>query len=328
MSAGALLRLRPEVAFRFPSRDVVDAVVGGVSRRIDETAHRVAIEFASPRSWRDVYTELDVDGEDRDFEDLVLALVAKGILEEFSESDGPSISSILNRATFPKGHLSDGVGRAIAGGRAVVIPRAFDDAFAERVYDALEACAPWQPYEAAEPFFHYRHHNVYDTSRFPPALLECKRILGSSATKALMASLTGCDCSGPLQIGAAMYMAGDHSLPHTDAVGHRTVAYVWHLSKNWHPAWGGHFVWCPSGAMVNPGFNSLVIFKVSRDSVHFVSKVTARARGSRLAVNGWWQGADARWEVAKHESFTHPPIAPGRYGLATETMKRQDVVLL
>ena len=35
------------------------------------------------------------------------------------------------------------------------------------------------------------------------------------------------------------YDTGHHSLPHTDWVGQRTVAYVWHLSKNWKPEWGG-----------------------------------------------------------------------------------------
>ena len=39
------------------------------------------------------------------------------------------------------------------------------------------------------------------------------------------------------------YQSGDHSLPHTDWVGQRTVSYVWHLSKGWRPEWGGALYW-------------------------------------------------------------------------------------
>ena len=86
----------------------------------------------------------------------------------------------------------------------------------------------------------------------------------------------------------------EHSPPHTDWVGQRTVAFVWHLSEDWDAAWGGDLVWCAPFATMPATFNTLYLFKVSDASHHFVSPVTEYAAGRRLAVNGWFVVDEAR----------------------------------
>merc|ERR1712224_808711 len=78
--------------------------------------------------------------------------------------------------------------------------------------------------------------------------------------------------------------------------GQRTVAYVWHLSKSWKPDYGGALYWCKHHHHVatHPAsFNTLVLFRVTTSSSHFVTAVSPRHKGKRLTFNGWWQSA---WE--------------------------------
>ena len=111
-----------------------------------------------------------------------------------------------------------------------------------------------------------------------------------------MKELTSRDCSGETVGAPSWYKEGDHSLPHTDWVGQRTVAYVWHLSKNWKPEWGGGLYWTQHDhavATYPASFNTLVLFSVTTRSAHFVTTVSPQHKGKRLTFNGWWQSA---WE--------------------------------
>jgi Rps23 Pro-64 3,4-dihydroxylase Tpa1-like proline 4-hydroxylase len=68
---------------------------------------------------------------------------------------------------------------------------------------------------------------------------------------------------------------------------------VWHLAKDWRPEWGGALFWCPKGCYLPPVFNTLWLFNVGPESIHFVTHVSPYARGKRLAINGWWTGQAA-----------------------------------
>src|SRR6185437_6139487 len=210
------------------------------------------------------------------------------------------------------------VGAEVAKGRAVVIPDAFDRALADRMADALEATTRWLPHERySDAFFHFRHHNLYERADFPRELDEFRSVMDGAATKDLVGRATRIDCSGPLTLGASLYLPGDYSLPHTDGVGTRSLAYVWYLTREWSPSWGGHFVWCPTGAIVSPTFNSLVLFRVSESSLHFVAPVAPTARGRRLAVNGWWHSADPPSHAAGPRDDWPVPLMLGSYGDGT-----------
>jgi Rps23 Pro-64 3,4-dihydroxylase Tpa1-like proline 4-hydroxylase len=138
----------------------------------------------------------------------------------------------------------------------------------------LEAtCEDWDRHEDYfDNGYHFRHKNIYDQSTFPPLCRALQiNVLESEATRTFMTQLTGRDCSSPTVSGApSYYAAGDHSLPHTDHIGQRTVAYVWHLAKEWKPEWGGALYWAPyplANAFHHASFNTLVLFSVTPHSV-------------------------------------------------------------
>ena len=186
------------------------------------------------------------------------------------------------------------VGDHLANGDLIVIRNAFQPGFAERMFGCLDQFSNWKVYEGYEDHFHYHHHNIYDDNLFPADLAWCRDIFRSDPTKEFMGRLSQRDCAGKTTFSASLYLPGDHSLPHNDYLGdiecHRQVAFVWQLTKNWRSDWGGEFFWCRKDRWISPEFNTLLLFRVQPSSTHFVTQVTAHARGKRMAVSGWWTG--------------------------------------
>ena len=326
-----LFQLSRSAVFRIVGPHEVEALVDGERHVLSTEHYRVALEFSSARRVGEVGAALAGDLRVEDLEALVDALTRQRILStDRIEASEASLQTILHTETFRDAGLLPTIGRAIENGRAVVIPQAFAPDLAQRVYAALEQSENWKPYDGHKPFFHFHHHNLYGWSDLPPEVRECARILGSTPTKLLLSVLTGADCRGPLSIAASMYLPGDYSLPHNDAHDARSIAYVWYLTKDWRPEWGGQFVWCPSGAIVNPSFNTLIAFKVSSQSLHFVAPVSQRARGRRLSVNGWWRRASKPSGEAPAAGDRWPvPLLPGCYGAGTAPLDgHNDIVLL
>ena len=169
------------------------------------------------------------------------------------------------------------------------------------MFRCLDACTAWKVYEGSSKGFHYRHHNLYVKGDYPADLKWCERVFDLSASRDFVGQLSGRQCTGSTEFSASWYLPGDHSLPHTDAVAHvadenRQVAFIWHLAKEWRPEWGGELFWCPHFANITPRFNSLVLFNVGPDSVHFVTMVSPYAQGKRLTINGWWTGSSPTGE--------------------------------
>jgi Rps23 Pro-64 3,4-dihydroxylase Tpa1-like proline 4-hydroxylase len=224
----------------------------------------------------------------------------------------PSLRTILRPDLFADDDTLRRIGESLHAGRLLVVPDAIDPARAERVRACLDGADGWRQYEGQEPNFHYRHHNLYERERYPAALAEHVALFGSAASRAFVEQLTGRPCSGGATVTASWYQPGDHSLPHQDWGEEREVAFVWNLTREWESHWGGHFVWCPTGTLVAPTFNTLLVFVVNRASLHFVSAVSEKARGKRLAVSGWWHrpiGAAKAADPtpATEDSFLTPP---------------------
>jgi hypothetical protein len=324
------LLLSPFASFRSVSPDVVEAQVGSKTHRLEPLECELALEFRAPRTVADLYASIETDADVADVRDAVSGLVALGVVSPQNEED-TGIEAILHPKTFADPTLLDRVGAAVAEGRAVAIPNAFDDELAERAYAGLSATRNWAPFERFDlPFFHYRHHNIYNPPDLPSEIAPFRRALGSRSTKARMTRLTGCDCEGDLALGASLYLPGDYSLPHTDGAERRSVAYVWYLTKEWKPDWGGHFVWCPTGAVANPAFNTLVVFRVDHRSLHFVAPVAPTAQGRRMAVNGWWttKGSSPPRSGALPAGNWSVPLVAGQYGERSSRLDDDSGVVL
>lgn len=78
---------------------------------------------------------------------------------------------------------------------------------------------------------------------------------------------------------------------HNDSVEgkNRLVAYVYNLTPDWHPDWGGNLMFYDDNKNVVdvfvPKFNSLSLFAVGAQ--HAVALVSPFARRPRLAISGW-----------------------------------------
>ncbi|MBX7248765.1 MAG: 2OG-Fe(II) oxygenase [Caulobacteraceae bacterium] len=94
---------------------------------------------------------------------------------------------------------------------------------------------------------------------------------------------------------ATRYRRGDLLTLHSDRDSHsrRTAAWVFNLSREWRPEWGGLLLFHEGSRIVDgfsPLFNSLSLFRVPMD--HSVTQVTDFAPRDRLAISGWYLRAE------------------------------------
>lgn len=158
-------------------------------------------------------------------------------------------------------------------GKVVILRDAFRDELAEAMHEQLDFLTDHE-WDLNEDYFpdgyHFKHKNIYDKNNFPPLFQQVNQMFESEATRTFLSELSGRDCSGDISGAPSFYSAGDHSLPHTDHIGQRSVAYIWHLSQNWQPEWGGALYWAPeplANAYHHASFNTLVLFSVTPFSV-------------------------------------------------------------
>lgn len=91
---------------------------------------------------------------------------------------------------------------------------------------------------------------------------------------------------------ATRYRRGDLLTLHSDrdSATRRQSAWVFNLSREWRPEWGGLLLFHEKGGRIvdgfNPLFNSLSLFRVPMD--HSVTQVTDFAPRDRLAISGWY----------------------------------------
>jgi hypothetical protein len=89
------------------------------------------------------------------------------------------------------------------------------------------------------------------------------------------------------------YETGHYNGPHTDGNNGR-IAFVFHMSKDWKPQYGGLFMrmewdWKTINKAICPPFNTLSIFDVSNGAPHLVSEVAQGVNNKRISYTGWYQ---------------------------------------
>ena len=101
------------------------------------------------------------------------------------------------------------------------------------------------------------------------------------------------------ELFASYYAPGDFLSPHSDGP-NGVLGFVYNLSKNWRPEWGGnlHFQNMQDERIIDrvnvPRFNTLTMFDIAttQGHTHFVSEVVGNAPEKRLAMAGWWGQSD------------------------------------
>lgn len=173
------------------------------------------------------------------------------------------------------------------------IPRANYDALAvaerAQIEDAVHA--------AATRGFQFR----YEAIRVPDAP-EARRLSGtllddfagfmaSPETLDFLAAVTGMDDLVFADAQATRYTPGDFLTRHDDNVAgkDRRLAYVFGLTSEWLPEWGGLLLFNGADGEVAeaivPRFNALSLFAVPQP--HSVSYVAPHAPHARVSVTGW-----------------------------------------
>jgi hypothetical protein len=205
----------------------------------------------------------------------------------------------LNPAVFGGPKIRRAIRSSLTKGALVSVRQALDPEFSELLHRALDRSDGWNLHEKIIPGLYFHHHNIYRFEANPVELLTARLIFCSAATQRFASKLSGRDCNAPGILTASWYMPGDHSFPHSDASDNRSVAFVWHLTKDWAPSWGGGLYWCPTMETLAPDFNVLHLFQASSGNAHFVKMVTPEARSKRLCVSGWWTGKRERPEKTR-----------------------------
>lgn len=306
-----------------------EARLNGTGLRLGRDALEILLELATPRTPAAVLAARGTDPTR--FRALLETLCAAGLVTPVPDAPEVSILELLAPDLRANRGLVTRVGDEIAAGRAVVLPDAFDRGLAQRMRTALDASQAWSlrlQSTPDRPYFQYRHFGIYELANLPADVRALEQILCSPATRTDLRTLTGCDCDGPFDFGAAAYHTGDFSYPHNDCNGRRSLSFIWYLTDDWRPEWGGQFVWCPTGAMVNPAFNTLIIFQVTEQSLHFVTRISHLARARRLSITGFWQRADPHEpRPAPRAALAGVDLCTGLYGAPTECVDDRLVVL-
>ena len=209
------------------------------------------------------------------------------------ESYGWNILNYLSPHITQPNTLAD-IREKLRNGKVVVLRDAFIPEFAETMHqDLLQLNYTLQ--ERYDPDgFHVKQHNVYLFSDFTQTMLAADKMFNSQETKQLIHDLTGRDCTGIVRTTASWFAPGGYVLPHSDHRDERTVSFVWHLSKNWLPEWGGALYWnteVNEHAFVHASFNTLSLFSVTDKTIHMVTPVSPHATEKRLTWNGWYTSA-------------------------------------
>ena len=130
---------------------------------------------------------------------------------------------------------------------------------------------------------------------------------------------------GEITARAEYYRPGDHSLPTPDFLDQRTIAFEWHLTKNWAHEWGGALYWCQetrAWSFIHASFNTLVLYSVSHDTSHFVTPVKHEATEKRLSLTGWLNSA---W-IPKHDDNYEEILTTWRENMTAFQYMEIDVV--
>lgn len=142
--------------------------------------------------------------------------------------------------------------------------------------------------------FCYSHYSVSDRNLEPcraDAYVNTFRdFLNSEPFFEFVRKVTGKPELVNIEILAARYTGGDFLMMHDDTQkAERRVAFVFNLSKDWHPDWGGLTHFLDQDLSVTetyvPTYNSLVLFSVPM--LHLVSYVMPFAPRPRYSITGW-----------------------------------------
>jgi len=153
--------------------------------------------------------------------------------------------------------------------------------------------------EATETFLNGGWSFVFDRTMYHDTkcgCIECQffEFLRSQDMLEFVKSITDVDVQKLRWAFSSRYLPNFFLGPHTD-VNNGKIGFVYSLSKNWRPGWGGnlHFMdkdYRTVTRTVVPVFNKLTLFDIPAKAgiPHYVSHVVPNVKAKRLSIAGWF----------------------------------------
>ena len=153
----------------------------------------------------------------------------------------------------------------------------------------------WQAAEDADRFFRFTVCRDAHVQRLVEegwqTYFGFRRLIRSSAINPFFEAVTGLRLGVPSEPNVIAMRNGDFLRRHTDLGGGRRLAFVFYLSQEWQPSFGGalHVVGRDGQVTrIEAAPNRLVLFDVTAHQEHFVAPIEAAAgERARLTVSGW-----------------------------------------
>lgn len=153
-------------------------------------------------------------------------------------------------------------------------------------------------YSGAQRNFSYMYKNypAFDLTQSGECSELLTDFLGFLNSKTLLKAISNISGIQNIEFAdaqATRYEPGHFLTSHNDIVAgkNRLAAFVFNLTANWHPDWGGNLMFYDENQNVTdvfaPKMNSLSLFAVG--TKHAVSLVSPFAGRPRLAVTGWFR---------------------------------------
>ncbi|MFA0812481.1 2OG-Fe(II) oxygenase family protein [Microbulbifer epialgicus] len=189
-------------------------------------------------------------------------------------------SNIQKHAQFKQAHISNNQYSEISNSEFAQLEINERHALIQNVYDlAKNGIGFW-----------YGRQGLNRDS--PPQLADIYNWLSSEETLSNVKAITGIHSLAYPSAQITAFAPGDFLTRHKDDISteKRRVAFVYNLSEDWHPDWGGLLQFyrgdgTPTEAWP-PLYNSLCLFHVKH--VHSVTCVAPFAPKLRLAISGWF----------------------------------------
>jgi Rps23 Pro-64 3,4-dihydroxylase Tpa1-like proline 4-hydroxylase len=187
------------------------------------------------------------------------------------------------------------------------IDNALQSGFAEDLRDELLTSQLWQAQDqrvmperqgqnVAEDLKYSRKGIILGDPRTPAKLEALHRYLNSSPALEWFSDISGRKCHS-FEGVATIFRPGDHISRHNDLYTRKTgggktqsraVTFNCWLTKDWIPDFGGRLIWEKPYAEIIPTFNTLLIFRPTELSQHWVEPVAEFVTIPRLTISGWF----------------------------------------
>jgi len=193
--------------------------------------------------------------------------------------------------------------KAGLAGPFIIIRDALEQTVAEELYTALINHDDW--HDEDESIFKVKTSDTYSYKRLgldmaddtvPSPLKSLNTYLNNRKTLDLIENISNRNCD-QFTGRAVAYREGHYIKSHNDLYTEkneakqiltRSVTFNYFLTKDWNDTFGGQFIWENPHTVVNPSFNTLVMFLVGPDSHHHVTPIKACGENTRLVITGWF----------------------------------------